>query len=207
MKKTFITLTIAVGTFAFGQVGVNTTEPKSTLDVMGVLSPTVPDGILIPRYSVTELAAKDAAYGASQNGVMVFITTGVGTTGKTSEITGAGFYYYNDPTSKWKGIAGSTTPTPSFVATDEKTQSYVVQPTDDFIRLNITTPNQILTLPTTGVTPGKIVYVSNIGGTSLTVSPIPRNTFRGAVIEDKNSAAYIYLGGTGDGSWDRISGY
>ncbi|RNA61066.1 hypothetical protein D1631_03520 [Chryseobacterium nematophagum] len=204
MKKTFITLTIAVGTFAFGQVGVNTTQPKSTLDVMGVSSPTVPDGVLVPRYSVTELAAKDAAYGTDQNGTMVFVTTGTGTSGKTSNIAGAGFYYYDNPTSKWKGIAGNTTPISSFVVTDEIVTDYMVKPTDDYLTLNITAGGHTLTLPTSPDVPiGKIIYASNVGNKNITISPMLRNpsvTQVGAL----NSGTFIYLG---NGIWDVVTGF
>ncbi|RNA61425.1 hypothetical protein D1631_05500 [Chryseobacterium nematophagum] len=188
-----------------GQVGVNTQTPKSTLDVVGTLGANTADGVLVPRYTVTELAAKDAAYGSDQNGVLVFISSGTGVSGKTSNITGSGFYYYDNSISKWFGVGGSSTS--SFVKTAEIVDdNYTVKPTDDFIQVTMTVPDKTLTLPTSGISPGKIIYVSNIGGIAMKIQPPTRNQGR-TVIEEKNTMGYIYLGGTGAGSWDRITGY
>ncbi|RMZ60753.1 hypothetical protein D1632_01880 [Chryseobacterium nematophagum] len=203
MKKTFITLTIAVGTFAFGQVGVNTTEPKSTLDVMGVSSPMVPDGVLVPRYSVAELAAKDAAYAADQNGTLVFVTTGTGTSGKTSDILGSGFYYYDNPTSKWKAVGGSVIPpSPPFLVTSEITGDYTLQPNDGYLTLNITTDSKTLTLPP-DFPAGKVVYVSNVGNRNMNIDPLPRNSQTSRVF----AGASGILISIGNGNWDWIRGF
>ncbi|RMZ59059.1 hypothetical protein D1632_15990 [Chryseobacterium nematophagum] len=203
MKKQFITaMTVLMSAFAFGQVGVNTQTPQSTLDVTGTSSATVADGVLVPRYTVAELATKDAAYGASQNGVFVFVTSGTGSSGKTSDVTGAGFYYYDNPTSKWKGMGGNTAST-SFNVTADQTSDYTVLATDDFVKLNISTPGRTLTLPTTGIPVGKRVYISNIGTSNINISPSPRNP---AVTQGqaKSSGALVYLGGS---EWDWVTGY
>ncbi|CAA7387598.1 MULTISPECIES: hypothetical protein [Chryseobacterium] len=203
MKKQFITaMTVLMSAFAFGQVGVNTQTPQSTLDVTGTSSATIADGVLVPRYTVAELSAKDAAYGASQNGVFVFVTSGTGSSGKTSDVTGAGFYYYDNPTSKWKGMGGNTAAT-SFNVTAEQTSDYTVLATDDFVKLNVSTSGRVLTLPTTGIPVGKRVYISNIGTSNVNISPSPRNP---AVTQGqaKSSGALVYLGG---GEWDWVTGY
>ncbi|RNA61548.1 hypothetical protein D1631_06190 [Chryseobacterium nematophagum] len=206
MKKQFITtIAMILSAFALGQVGVNTNAPQSTLDVMGTTSATKADGILIPRFTVTELAAKDAAYGASQNGALVFVVSGTGSTGKTSDITGTGFYYYDNPTSKWKAAGGSSS-SASFNVTTEQVSDYTVLATDSFIKLNITTAGHILTLPTSGIPMGKTIYVSNIGNNGIDISPLPRNP-QFTQIQAGTSGALVYLGGTGDGSWDWVTGF
>jgi hypothetical protein len=108
MKKYLLTLvTIMLFTcLAHSQVGINNTSPKSTLDITGVTAATIPDGVLVPRFTVAELARKDAAYGSAQNGTLVFVTSGTGSIGKTVNIKGSGFYYYDHPASKWKGMGG-----------------------------------------------------------------------------------------------------
>ena len=68
----------------------------------------MPDGVLVPRLTVGQLNAKSAAYGADQNGALVFITSntqgGAGT--KVENVKDPGFYYYDNATSKWKGVGG-----------------------------------------------------------------------------------------------------
>ncbi|WP_162072420.1 hypothetical protein [Chryseobacterium fistulae] len=205
MKKKFIaTLAIASSSFVFGQVGINTNTPQSTLEVTSSSSPTSPEGMLVPRFTVAELAAKDAAYGAAQNGILVFISTGVGSTGKTSDIKNSGFYYYDNPTSKWKVAGNSSSST--FNVTTEKTASYTALATDDYIKLNINTAGQTLTLPTTGVTVGKIIMASNIGNMPVTILPQPRNASMpiSKQLAKENSGSFIYLG---NGLWDWASGF
>ncbi|RNA60796.1 hypothetical protein D1631_02020 [Chryseobacterium nematophagum] len=206
MKKQFITtLAIVSSTFAFGQVGINTTTPQSTLDVVGTSSATSPDGVLIPRFTVTQLAAKDAVYGATQNGTLVFVISGTGASGKTSNITGTGFYYYDNPTSKWKATGGGAATT-AFNVTPLITTNYTVSATDDYITLKIDTSGHTLTLPTSGISVGKKIYVSNTGLNNIDISPAPRNTFTTQVLAGA-SGILVYLGGTGNGSWDWVSGF
>lgn len=87
-----------------GLVGIANALPATTLDVAGKIDATTPDGVLIPRFSVTQLAAKDAAYSSLHNGTLVFVTSGVGSSGKTSDILGAGIYYYDGFLSKWRRV-------------------------------------------------------------------------------------------------------
>lgn len=95
--------------------------------------------------------------------------------------------------------------TPTFNVTSEQSGSYIILATDDFIRLKIIQPGSILTFPTTGISPGKKVYVSNIGSGTTEVTPLPLNPAN-KTIQAGTTATFIYLGGTGDGSWERVSG-
>ena len=90
-------------------VGIKTDSPQATLDVRAEATvTTMPDGVLVPRLDVGQLNAKSAAYGADQNGALVFVTSntqgGVGT--KVENVKDPGFYYYDNATSKWKGVGG-----------------------------------------------------------------------------------------------------
>ena len=90
-------------------VGIKTDTPQTTLDVRAeATDTTMPDGVLVPRLTVTELNAKSAVYGADQNGALVFVTSntqgGAGT--KVENVKDPGFYYYDHATSKWKGVGG-----------------------------------------------------------------------------------------------------
>lgn len=104
----------------------------------------------------------------------------------------------------WVASAPSTST--AFNVTSEITSSYTVLASDDFIKLNINVPGTALTLPTSGISAGKKIYISNIGLNSMDLSPLPRNSSYN-VIQAGESATFVYLGGTGTGSWDRVSGY
>ena len=92
-------------------VGIKTDTPQTTLDVRAeATDTTMPDGVLVPRLDVGQLNAKSAVYGADQNGALVFVTSntqgGAGT--KVENVKDPGFYYYDNATSKWKGVGGGS---------------------------------------------------------------------------------------------------
>ncbi|WP_128330837.1 hypothetical protein [Apibacter sp. HY039] len=109
MKKSLIASTMILGMCSLinAQVGVNTVDPKVTLQIDGKPNDTgAQDGILIPRITRAQLVAKDDVYLENQNGVLIFVTdvTG-GSSPKTAGITSTGFYYYNNTTLKWTAVA------------------------------------------------------------------------------------------------------
>lgn len=173
MKKIIFAFAVLATSFATAQVGVGNTSPKATLDVTGVTTASVADGVLVPRFTVTELNSKAAAYGADQNSALVFVTNVAGAAGKTSDISSVGFYYYNDTTSKWKAVGGASAPT--FVVSSLQTGNYTALATEDLIQYNPSAPC-ILTLPTTGIAAGKIYYISNKGTADVTIAPTPATT-------------------------------
>ncbi|WP_426277497.1 hypothetical protein ACN9MN_18505 [Chryseobacterium sp. S-02] len=114
MKKNFYTL-IFLGLFATGfsqtgNVGINTTTPTATLDVNGnPTDVTKVDGFIPPRITGNQLAAKDSMYGTNQNGTIVYVTSSVTTpTPKTTNITSAGYYFYDSLSSTWKSLTGNS---------------------------------------------------------------------------------------------------
>lgn len=107
MKKILFTVSAFIAINSFAQVGIGNNDPKATLDVTGVSTSTVPDGVLVPRFSVAQLNSKEASYGADQNSALVYITDVTGASGKTSDVTAVGFYYYNYSTNKWVAVGVS----------------------------------------------------------------------------------------------------
>lgn len=105
MKKKLLLLVAACTSLsAFsqstGNVGINTTEPKATLDIMA--SPqtaTSIDGLLAPRLEGDELASKDALYTAEQTGAIVYVKSiPTNWTEKTNYLYhggGVGYYYFD----------------------------------------------------------------------------------------------------------------
>ncbi len=89
-----------------GQVGINTPDPKVTLDVAGKTTDgTAPEGIKAPSMTGDALnaAATAAQYGAAQDGAVVFVTAVPATpAGQTSNIDCRGYYYFDST----KGTSG-----------------------------------------------------------------------------------------------------
>jgi len=89
------------------QVGINTSNPKSTLHVQKRPELTFADGIIPPRISGDSLRLKEAAYTAAQNGAIVYVTSPATTTGpKTNGVTSDGLFIYDAVTNNSSGNPG-----------------------------------------------------------------------------------------------------
>ncbi|WP_431608965.1 hypothetical protein [Chryseobacterium sp. 'Rf worker isolate 10'] len=86
---------MATAISANAQVGLNTSSPAATLDVVG--KPTVTsalDGIIPPRIIGNQLRAKN--YTAAQTGTLVYVTAAdTAPAGQTVNVTAAGLYSFN----------------------------------------------------------------------------------------------------------------
>ena len=97
MKKTiFLSLLILFCANLYAQIGIGTTDPKSTLDING--NPTLAtetDGLLPPRILRSQLINK-TGYGTDQIGVIIYVTDLSGTNNaQTINVTEIGFYYFD----------------------------------------------------------------------------------------------------------------
>ena len=105
MKKNIILLgTLIISSIAYSQVGINTDQPKATLDIKASpTSTTKIDGFIAPRLTGNELQAKDALYTNDQDATIIYATAPVTTaTDKTFNVTSIGYYYFD----KTQGTAG-----------------------------------------------------------------------------------------------------
>ncbi|WP_138765857.1 hypothetical protein [Pedobacter xixiisoli] len=126
MKKIFTFLLLAVGFGASAQnLGINTVAPKATLDVVGSANAVAtPDGILMPRLTLTELRAK-TGYGVAQTGAVVYITDATGTASTATANIGKVGYYRFDGTAwvtmlpKFVGFHATASSNPSAFAAGE----------------------------------------------------------------------------------------
>ncbi|QTV05282.1 hypothetical protein [Faecalibacter bovis] len=75
MKKTLILLSICISNFIFAQVGINTENPKATLDVSKSIDNNLLDGIIAPRLTANELNLK--TYTTNQIGAIVYVTENI----------------------------------------------------------------------------------------------------------------------------------
>lgn len=102
-KSIFLALAIGSVTFINGQIGINTENPKATLDILGKPTDvTSLDGVIAPRISGNDLSLK--TYTSAQTGALIYVTSASNTlSGQTVDVTTVGYYYFNgDPTiNKW----------------------------------------------------------------------------------------------------------
>lgn len=84
-------------TTALGKIGIGETAPAAKLHISSATpaTPSNTDGILIPRIDAFPLTNPTAA----QNGMMFFLT---------APVSQAGFYYWDNPSTSWKGIGANT---------------------------------------------------------------------------------------------------
>ena len=90
------------------QVGINTAEPKATLHVEAGASEN--KGVIIPRITAAEMKAMTAGLGADHHSMMTYLKEDLpiaDRTGKLTEVTEAGYYFYNHDAAKWEKIGTS----------------------------------------------------------------------------------------------------
>lgn len=106
MKKTILLLALFFVSYLKAQVGINTSDPKSTLEVIG--QPTITtatDGIILPKLLRSQLIAK-TGYGSDQTGAVVYVTDTSGTiNAATAKVTNIGFYFWDGDS--WEPIGNS----------------------------------------------------------------------------------------------------
>jgi hypothetical protein len=88
-----------------GSLGVNTSDPKTTLHVVKETSPlSKPEGIIAPRVTLAELnnAASLNLYNQEHDDAIVYVYESTGTpSGETENILAKGYYYWESLTSRW----------------------------------------------------------------------------------------------------------
>lgn len=94
IKITIVTLYLCF--FSYAQVGINTTNPKTTLHVQKQQALDLADGIIPPRISGDSLRLKSGAYDLPQNGAIVYVSSPVtNPDNKTQDVESSGFFIYD----------------------------------------------------------------------------------------------------------------
>lgn len=110
MKTLLIFLVPIIATsLVNAQVGVNTDDPKSTLDVVGKLGTTDLVGLQAPRITRAQLTTKgNALYGTNQTGALIYISdiSGGDALSQRINISAVGYYYFDG--SIWQKVTTGT---------------------------------------------------------------------------------------------------
>lgn len=102
--KLFFVLLYLMVAYCYSQIGINTTFPEAQLDIRSSnqATPNNTDGLLIPK-----IDAFPAIYPtATQQGMMVYLTTPTTFSGNTKSI---GFYYWDNISSDWISVGNNQT--------------------------------------------------------------------------------------------------
>ncbi|WP_313376823.1 hypothetical protein [Chishuiella sp.] len=106
-EKKIILLSIffsAISINIYGQVGINTDNPKTTFDVSvkrnssGIITDNTQNyGIQLPTVTRLELTQNSATYGTNQKGSMIYINdiSGGDMLGQRVNVTTIGYYYFD----------------------------------------------------------------------------------------------------------------
>ena len=98
MKKNIILLgSLILSSAAYSQVGIDTQDPKATLDVVVTADKlNKPFGIIAPRVTGTQLRNAGGQFLEPQDGAIVYATSSAETTtGRAKNVTQKGYYYYD----------------------------------------------------------------------------------------------------------------
>lgn len=97
--KTTLTVVLAsvLSNYVFGQVGINTANPITSLDIVAKRNDgSTAEGVLPPRLSGDEIKAGDAQYLNSHAGTIIYVTAPVTVaSNKTENLTSSGLYYFD----------------------------------------------------------------------------------------------------------------
>lgn len=99
LKIKFIPVLLLFCTFGFAQVGINSTNPVATLDIVASqVNGTTAEGVIPPRLTGEQIKSANSFYNSAQRGAIVYATaaiTSADVSGKTTAITIPGLYCFN----------------------------------------------------------------------------------------------------------------
>ncbi|PQL94890.1 hypothetical protein [Apibacter adventoris] len=203
MKKNFLLMTLLLTMCIMGkaQIGINQNSPMANLDIKASVTPTFAEGLLIPKVSVSLLDAMSSRYNQDLDGVLVNVTQITNSTdSKTIDIKNVGFYYYDQPQSKWKRTDvnlgnGSFTPNIIKMAVSKNTKwsNYVNYNYFEFYEDG--SFNSTINMPAPNVFANKTIYLRNNAGGNLMLDCTDKTDFPDTINPDNSVTQNIGLGG------------
>ena len=105
ITKLAFAMLLGLGALAYGQVGINTTSPQSTLDVALATNYASGNkaGISIPQLTGDQIEAMTTT--GLKFGTLVYSTAA--STATTKNVNAIGFWYWKNSTEKWVPIIGN----------------------------------------------------------------------------------------------------
>lgn len=215
MKKNLYLAALLLGfTTVYAQqkgVGINTSSPQATLDVKSTdTDATLADAVLVPRMDATTLNSKNAAYTSSQNGALVFVLSGTGTTGtKTELVTGKGFYYFDATAAsnvgRWIPVGGGVAPTIAHNYFERVGATYgTLVPADltqltNALLIKTSNPPSGFNLPNlTDADTGKVLYIYLLTGSNSQVNfTDPTGITKNNTLQNDRGVTFISAGSKG----------
>ncbi len=213
--------TVLIFLFAFSvnsiysQVGINTVDPKATLDVTATKTDaSTAEGIIAPRLTRTQLGSKDTQYAANQIGTIVYVTDISGTiTTKTTNVSKIGYYYFDGTlwqvfntgvsTADWS-ITGNTGTIPGTNYLGTSDAKDLVAKTNNAERMRISsagnmgigtsTPNASAILDVSAT--NKSIRIPNVAltnSTDITTVPDPQ---KGMIVYNTTANEFAFYDGT-----------
>lgn len=195
---------------AYPQVGINTSDPKATLDVAAyTTNSSTAEGIIAPKLTRNQLISKDLIYNSDQKGAIVYVTDLSGIlTNKTSQVTNVGYYYFDG--SVWQSFGkainvnnGLTSRGNQLYLGGELTEDTRISSTNNN-KLSLDIPTDTKNLTVNGIL-GVTGNLSSNGETTLTSTvgksiTIDGSIGQGIIIKDgKNNIGGKFLQADADG--------
>lgn len=159
MKNYYVIAFLAINSMVYSQVGINTTSPRATLDIVAKTKDgSKAEGLIPPSLSGDEIMHADNAYTAQLEGVVVYANAPVSNGGsvKTANITQPGYYYFDGKV--WKSMQGN-----SFITGSSKLINGDYTALDNDFLIESRSSNDVnITLPAaTPANKGKIYSIYN----------------------------------------------
>ncbi|RNA61439.1 hypothetical protein D1631_05575 [Chryseobacterium nematophagum] len=114
MKKTNLFMLMLFGVLGYGQVGINETSPKVTLDITAkAIDGSTSEGVIIPKLTgdVLFVASNAGIYGAVQDAALLYVTEPASPNnriGQTINVNAVGFYYFDASRDQWIKLGDSS---------------------------------------------------------------------------------------------------
>ena len=207
-KTTYVISTMLLMTLLFTmpvkaqvKIGGDPATPPNGSAVLE-LATTEKYGLLLPKLSLDSTRDASVLAGNAHVAGMLIYNTNATNTGTNDVSPGV---YYNDGTKWVPANGGQAAPAAKAFKVIEVTDNATVDNDVDLIKVTLTAPLKVLTLPIGSNAPaiGKMIYVINYSNYDMATNPMPLSNFYTG-LPAGGSITLMYLG---NDIWDIVSGF